>query len=177
MTFKTYFPIIYRWFSFLCSSQGQFSSSIKFNDLSLLQSLKGQLHWRRIPQAQMLSNKYPTYGEQYISLSTLKGKPGTWLGKRPSLPPDSPSCGPWKKKGSTFPDCFPIPSGYYVAQFVWNPRANENTVLCINSYQGSAVCVETLLDLFAVLSYSGESKIRINSQPWRIIQNGIWRQC
>lgn len=32
---------------------------------------------------------------------------------------------PGKKGGSTFPDCFPIPSGYYAAQFVQNSAVNE----------------------------------------------------
>lgn len=34
---------------------------------------------------------------------------------------------PGKKRGGggTFPDCFPIPSGYYAAKFVGNSAVNE----------------------------------------------------
>lgn len=69
----------------------------------------------------MWSNKYYVSSEWSESPSTLRGKPGMKLGKRPSFP--------WlqtlEKMGSTFPDCFPIPSGYYTVQFVWNSAINE----------------------------------------------------
>lgn len=89
------------------------------------------------------SNKYYVSSERYESPSTARRTPGTRLGKRPSFP--------WlqtlEKRGSTFPDCFPIPSGYYVAQFVWNSAVNEILFHLWIHIEAALFYVVTLLDL------------------------------
>lgn len=60
----------------------------------------------------------------WIAIRTERGDAWHQVGKEAqfSLVED-----PGKKEGggSTFPDCFPIPSGYYAAKFVGNSPVNE----------------------------------------------------
>ena len=62
-----------------------------------------------------------------------------------------------KKEGSTFPDCFPIPSGYYTAQFVWNSVVNE-ILFYVYLYRNKA-------GSFGLLPWICESYMRFDLWP------------